>query len=30
MQLYPYIADDDLLLIFEDDDYLLLELARFF
>jgi len=30
MQLYPHIADDDLLLVFEDDDYLLLELARFF
>jgi len=30
MQLFPYIADDDLLVIFEDDDYLLLELARFF
>jgi len=30
MQLFPYIADDDLLLVFEDDDYLLLELARFF
>jgi hypothetical protein len=30
MQLFPYIADDDPLLVFEDDDYLLLELARFF
>ena len=30
MQLFPYTADDDLLVIFEDDDYLLLELARFF
>jgi hypothetical protein len=30
LQLYPYIADDDLLLLFEDDDYLLLEIARYF
>ena len=30
MQLFPYIADDDLLIVFDDDGYLLLEIARYF
>ncbi len=29
-QVFSHIDDNDVLLAFEDDDYLLLELARFF